>query len=147
MQLHTVPQRKNRVLPKLRIGRGYATGKGGHTSTRGSKGQKSRTGHKSMVMFEGGNTPFFRRMPKYPGFKNRNRKEYQSVNLNILEKNFEDGATISLDTLREKGLIRKDTLLVKILGNGELTKKVFVEGLSASAKAKEVIESLKGSVK
>ncbi len=146
MQIHTVPKRKNRVMPKQRIGRGYGTGKGGHTSTRGMKGQKSRSGHKSMVFFEGGNTPFHRRMPKYPGFKNINRKEYQPVNVAVLEENFKAGDVITIDALREKALIRKNTTLVKILGHGELTKKLTIKDLATSGTAKKKIEAAKGSI-
>jgi len=146
MQIHTVPKRKNRTMSKQRIGRGYGTGKGGHTSTRGMKGQKSRAGHKSMVFFEGGNTPFHRRMPKYPGFKNINRKEYQPVNVSVLEENFKDGEVVTIDILREKALIRKNTTLVKVLGQGELTKKLTIKGLATSGTAKEKIEAVKGSI-
>jgi len=147
MQIHTVPKRKNRTMPKQKIGRGYGTGKGGHTSTRGMKGQKSRSGHKSMAFFEGGNTPFHRRMPKYPGFKNINRKEYQPVNVSVLEDNFKAGDIVTIDNLREKSLIRKNTTLVKILGQGELTKKLIIKGLATSETAKEKIEAAKGLVK
>jgi len=69
MYLESIPVRKNRKKNSKRLGRGYGSGVGGHTSTRGSKGQKSRSGHKSLVFFEGGNVPFFRRMPKFAGFK------------------------------------------------------------------------------
>lgn len=146
MQLHTVPQRKNRTSSKKRLGRGYGSGKGGHTATRGMKGQKSRTGHKSMVMFEGGNVPFYRRMPKYPGFKPLNRVEKQPVNVSVLEENFENGAEITLEALRAKGLVRKNTNFAKILGLGELTKKFTIKGLSVSASARTKIEKAKGKV-
>ena len=69
MYLHSLPKRNNRKEKAKRIGRGYGTGVGGHTVGRGMKGQKSRSGHKSLVGFEGGQTPFFRRMPKFMGFK------------------------------------------------------------------------------
>jgi large subunit ribosomal protein L15 len=146
MQIHTVPKRTKRVMPGKRVGRGYGSGKGGHTSTRGMKGQKSRTGHKSMVFFEGGNTPFHRRMPKYPGFKNINRKEYQPVNVSVLEENFEDGAEVTIESLREKALIRKNATLVKILGHGELKKKLTIVGLATSESAKDKIKAAKGKV-
>jgi large subunit ribosomal protein L15 len=146
MQIHTVPKRTKRVMPGKRIGRGYGSGKGGHTATRGMKGQKSRSGHKSMVFFEGGNTPFHRRMPKYPGFKNINRKEYQPVNVSVLEENFENGAEVTIEALREKALIRKNATLVKILGHGELKKKLTIKGLATSESAREKIKAAKGKV-
>jgi large subunit ribosomal protein L15 len=147
MQVHTVPQRKNKMTAKKRIGRGYGSGKGGHTATRGMKGQKSRSGHKSMVLFEGGNVPFFRRMPKFPGFKNINRVEFQPVNVHTLDEYFKDGETVTIEVLREKGLIRKNTENVKVLGEGEITKKLTIEGLAVSKTAKAKIEAAKGSIK
>ncbi|MBU1119898.1 50S ribosomal protein L15, partial [Patescibacteria group bacterium] len=91
-----------------RIGRGYGSGVGGHTVGRGSKGQKSRTGHKSLVFFEGGNVAFFRRMPKYKGFNQSRKIENDAVNVNTLEKEFKAGEVVSVDTLKEKGIIKKN---------------------------------------
>lgn len=147
MQLNELPKRTNQKSKKMRIGRGYGSGKGGHTSTRGSKGQKSRTGHKSMQLFEGGNVPFYRRMPKFPGFNRPNRIEVQPVNVDILEENFEKGEVVSLETLREKGLIRKRTEYVKILGEGEIKKALKIEGLKVSKTAEEKILAAKGEIK
>ena len=147
MKLQNLPKRKNRVMPKKRVGRGYGSTKGGHTVGRGVKGQNSRSGHKSMVMFEGGNTPFFRRMPKYRGFNKPYRIENQVINVHTIEEYFNDGDTVSLDTLREKGLIKKSKENVKVLGLGSIKKKVVVEGLLVSESAKKKILDAKGQVK
>jgi large subunit ribosomal protein L15 len=147
MFLERIPKRKNRKMPSKRIGRGYGSGTGGHTVGRGTKGQKSRSGHKSTVFFEGGNVPFFRRIPKYRGFNKTNKVYYDPINLTTLEKEYKAGEEISLDTLREKGLIRKATTHVKILGNGEVSKKLKISGLPLSESAREKILAAGGSVK
>lgn len=147
MNLHSLPKRNNRVRPKRRLGRGYGSASGGHTVGRGQKGQKSRSGHKSMALFEGGNVPFFRRMPKYRGFKNVNKVVYQPINVEILDENFNEDEIVSIDTLREKGLIRKGTKAVKILGLGELNKKLVIQDLKLSESAREKVLSAKGQIK
>ena len=126
MYLESIPVRKNRKKNSKRLGRGYGSGVGGHTSTRGSKGQKSRSGHKSLVFFEGGNVPFFRRMPKFAGFKRSKKVEATAINLGVIEKNFKDGDTVSLETLKKKALIAQGTISVKILGDGDITKKITI---------------------
>lgn len=147
MQLERVPKRNNRIKKSKRIGRGYGSGVGGHTSTRGTKGQKSRSGHKSMVMFEGGNVPFFRRMPKFNGFKSANKVGDEAINVAVLNDAFKANETVSLDTLKEKGLVRKRTTKVKVLGHGELDKALMVEGLTLSESAKDKVLAAKGKVK
>jgi large subunit ribosomal protein L15 len=147
MFLERIPKRKNRKMPSKRIGRGYGSGTGGHTVGRGTKGQKSRSGHKSTVFFEGGNVPFFRRIPKYRGFNKPNKVHYEPINIVTLEKEYKAGEEISLETLREKGLIRKATTHVKILGNGEVSKKLKINGLPLSESASEKILAAGGSVK
>lgn len=147
MNLENIPKRKNRTAKAKRIGRGYGSGVGGHTSTRGMKGQKSRSGHKSLIFFEGGNTPFFRRMPKLRGFTKADKIENTAINMDILEKNFKTGETVSLDTLKEKALIAKKTTAVKLLGEGEITKKVKVDGIPLSQSAREKIEKAGGTIK
>lgn len=147
MYLENIPKRKNRKTKAKRIGRGYGSGVGGHTATRGMKGQKSRSGHKSLVFFEGGNTPFFRRIPKLKGFKRTAKVINTAINIDILEENFKAGETVSLETLKEKGLIAKKTTAVKILGEGEIKKKVVVEGIPASQSAIEKIEKAGGTIK
>ncbi len=147
MYLENIPKRNKRVMKAKRIGRGYGSGVGGHTVGRGQKGQKSRSGHKSLVAFEGGNVPLFRRMPKYKGFKSTSTIDTQVVNVDILAKNFKEGATITADILKETGLVRKSAGNIKVLAKGEVTKKFIIEGLKMSPSAKEKIEKAGGSVK
>ena len=147
MYLENIPKRNKRIMKAKRIGRGYGSGVGGHTVGRGQKGQKSRSGHKSLVAFEGGNVPLFRRMPKYKGFKSRSRIDTQVVNVDTLAKNFKDGANITANILKERGLVRKGAQEIKVLAKGETTKKFVIEGLKLSPSAKEKIENAGGSVK
>lgn len=147
MYLHDIPKRKNRKKKSKRLGRGYGSGVGGHTVGRGMKGQKSRAGHKSLIGFEGGQTPFFRRMPKYRGFKALNKIENTVVNLDIIASNYKSGEIVSLESLMKKGLIGKRVENVKILGYGELKKKIVVEGLLLSKNAQEKIIKAGGSIR
>lgn len=147
MELSKIPRRKNRKMPSKRIGRGYGSGVGGHTVGRGTKGQKSRSGHKSTVFFEGGNRPLFSRLPKFPGFKAINKVEYAAVNVSDLGKKFKAGDSVTIDALKELGLVRKKVNNVKILGSGELTVKLNIVGLHLSETAKEKILAAGGSVK
>ena len=128
---------------RKRVGRGRASGMG-KTSGRGHKGQYARTGRKSKLGFEGGQMPLIRRLPKR-GFKNPNRVVYCPINVCDLER-FDDGAEITLDVLRKARMFSNKFDGVKILGQGDLTKKLTlkVNGVSASAKAK--IEALGGTV-
>ena len=125
-----------------RIGRGQGSGKGG-TSTRGHKGAKSRSGYKSKIGFEGGQMPLYRRIPKR-GFTNRNRREFVAINISTLER-FDNGAEVTVDTLIESGIVKNPKDGIKILGNGELTKKLNVKANAFSASAQEKIEALGGS--
>ena len=147
MYLENIPKRNKRVGKAKRLGRGYGSGVGGHTSTRGMKGQKSRAGHKSLQFFEGGNVPFFRRMPKSKGFNKSNKVDATAINLNILEKNFKAGELVTIDTLKEKALIAKKTVSIKILGSGEISKKIVIEGIPASQIAKEKVLKTGGTIK
>jgi large subunit ribosomal protein L15 len=147
MYLENIPKRNKRVGKAKRLGRGYGSGVGGHTSTRGMKGQKSRAGHKSLQFFEGGNVPFFRRMPKSKGFNKSNKVDATAINLNILEKNFKAGELVTIDTLKEKALIAKKTVSIKILGSGEISKKIVIEGIPASQIAKEKVLKAGGTIK
>lgn len=128
-----------------RVGRGPGSGKGG-TSTRGHKGAKSRSGYSRKIGFEGGQMPLQRRLPKF-GFKNFNRIEYKVVNLDAIEalaasKELEK---VGLDELRSAGLVGKKDL-VKILGNGSITRKVEVEANAFSAAAEKAIVEAGGSI-
>ena len=124
----------------FRRGRGHGSGNG-KTAGKGHKGQKARSGA-PRPGFEGGQMPLYRRLPKR-GFKNRNSKEIVAVNISVLE-NFDNDAVVSVDTLIEKGIVKNPRDGVKILGNGELTKKLTVQANAFSASAKVKIESLGG---
>ena len=124
----------------FRRGRGHASGNG-KTAGKGHKGQKARSGA-PRPGFEGGQMPLYRRLPKR-GFKNRNAKEIVAINLSDLEQ-FEDGAEVTVETLLDAGVIKKALDGVKILGNGELTKKLNVSVNAFSESAKEKIEALGG---
>lgn len=124
------------------LGRGSGSGHG-KTSTRGSKGQTSRSGRDFYLGFEGGQTPLIRRMPKR-GFTSRFRKEYQIVNIDDLSRIKE--ATITLDILEQSGLIKDKNKLVKILGDGEIKNAVKIQAHAASCKAAEKIKSAGGEI-
>ena len=140
----SAPQGANKK-PK-RVGRGSSSGLGS-TAGKGNKGQQSRSGGKTYVGFEGGQMPLYRRIAR-KGFSNYPfKKEYVCINVELLEAKFNDGETVDKTTLIEKGFISsKNASLVKILGNGEVSKKltVIVDKVSESAKAK--IEKAGGSV-
>ena len=127
---------------RTRVGRGIGSGLG-KTSGRGHKGQKARSGGGVRRGFEGGQTPLYRRLPKR-GFTNRNSLEIVGINLKALES-FEDGSVITIDSLIESGIVKNPKDGVKILGNGELTKKLTVKANAFSAKAQEKIEALGGT--
>ena len=147
MYLESIVKRKNRKGKAKRLGRGYGSGVGGHTVGRGQKGQKSRSGHKSTVAFEGGNVPFFRRMPKFRGFNNPNKIRAQVINVGEIQKNFKSKEVVSFDSLREKKMVRIKPEFIKILGDGDLKKIVTVEGIQVSASAREKIEKAGGVIK
>jgi large subunit ribosomal protein L15 len=127
---------------KKRVGRGYGSGHG-LTATRGTKGQKARSGGAKGPYFEGGQNPLHLRLPRYPGFKNIFKKEYTCINVVDLNV-FKNGEEVTRDSLIEKGLIKKNEKLIKILGRGELQKKLVVKADAFSKKAKEKIESAGG---
>lgn len=125
-----------------RIGRGSSSG-WGKTSGRGQKGQLARSGGKTRLGFEGGQTPLYRRIPKR-GFTNINRVEYNVVNLDALNI-FEDGSEVTPTELIEAGLLKNKKRDVKILGNGELERKLTVKASKFSASAKAAIEAAGGA--
>ena len=125
----------------FRRGRGHGSGNG-KTAGKGHKGQKARSGA-TRPGFEGGQMPLYRRLPKR-GFTNRNSLEIVGINLKALES-FEDGSVITIDSLIESGIVKNPKDGVKILGNGELTKKLTVKANAFSAKAQEKIEALGGT--
>ena len=135
------PAEGSKHSDNFRRGRGHGSGNG-KTAGKGHKGQKARSGA-PRPGFEGGQMPLYRRIPKR-GFHNRNTKEIVAINLEVLER-FEDGATVSVDTLIETGIVKNRRDGVKILGRGELTKKLNVQVNAFSASAKEKIEALGGT--
>lgn len=145
MQLKDLRPAEGSKKNRKRIGRGNSSGHG-TTAGRGTKGQLSRSGGGKGAGFEGGQQPLAMRLPKLPGFKNRNRVEYAPVNVARLDGLFNDGDTVTVEALVEKGVIKRTYELVKVLGDSELTKKltVSVDKVSASAKAK--IEAAGGKV-
>ncbi len=126
-----------------RLGRGNGSGHGTF-SGRGGKGQTARSGGNIAPRFEGGQTPLVKRMPKLKGFKNPTRVEFQVVNVGALNV-FNDGDTVDMAALYERKLIRDKSLPVKILGNGELTKKLTVKTDRIASPARAKIEAVKGS--
>ena len=135
------PAKGSKHSDNFRRGRGHGSGNG-KTAGKGHKGQKARSGA-PRPGFEGGQMPLYRRIPKR-GFTNRNTKEIVAINLEQLER-FEAGATVSVDTLIETGIVKNPKDGVKILGRGELTKKLNVQANAFSASAKEKIEALGGT--
>lgn len=143
MKLNELKHAEGAKTNRYRKGRGVGSGNGKNAGT-GNKGQKSRTGGGVRPGFEGGQNPLWRRLPKF-GFHNGSRKEYAIVNLAQLNR-FEDGVTVTPTLLIEAGLVKKELDGVKVLGNGELTKKLTVKAHKFSKAAKEAIEKAGGSV-
>lgn len=135
------PAKGSKQNGNFRKGRGHGSGNG-KTAGKGHKGQKARSGS-PRVGFEGGQTPLIRRIPKR-GFTNRNTKEIIGINVEALNK-FEDGSVVTVETLKEKGIINNPKDGVKILGNGELTKKLDVKVNAFSESAKQKIQALGGN--
>jgi large subunit ribosomal protein L15 len=140
MKVHELAPAPGSTHPRRRVGRGTG-GKGGKTAGRGTKGQGAR--HNMKPGFEGGQLPLMQRIPKLKGFKNPFRVEYNVVNLDTLA-DF-DGDVVSPDTLRDRGLVHKHGL-VKVLGRGELTRKLDVHAHAFSASARTAIEAAGGTV-
>ncbi len=143
MDLGSLKKAKGSTHSRKRIGRGEGSGQG-VTAGRGHKGDKSRSGSKRRAWFEGGQMPIQRRLPKF-GFYNHSKKVYQVVNLAALEK-FEGSAEITPELLQENGFIKRLDVPVKILGNGEISKKLTVKAHAFSKTAREKIEKAGGSV-
>jgi large subunit ribosomal protein L15 len=145
MNLSNLKPAEGSTKNRKRIGRGTGSGRGG-TSTRGHKGAGSRSGTSTKVGFEGGQMPLQRRVPKV-GFKNPNRVEYVSVNLDALQGLVDQYSisTVTFDTLKEHGLVSRNDL-VKVLGRGELKAKLEVTAHAFSATAQKAIEAAGGSI-
>jgi large subunit ribosomal protein L15 len=144
MKLHDLRPNKGSKKDRKRVGRGYGSGIG-KTSGRGMNGQNSRAGGGVPLYHQGGDTPFFRRMPHKPGFNNFNRVEYQEVNLEYLSQ-FRKGSEVTPDSLREAELIGTLSKPVVILGRGELNKPLKIKAHRFSKKAVEKIEKAGGTV-
>ena len=142
MKLHELKYTEGARRNSKRIGRGHGSG-WGKTAGKGSKGQNARSGGGVALGFEGGQTPIWRRLPKR-GFTNFTRKEFSIVNIELLNR-FEDGTEVTPELLKQAGLVRKELDGVKILGNGELTKKLNVKANAFSEGAKAKIEALGGT--
>ena len=143
MKLHELMPAEGATKAPKRIGRGHGSGNG-KTAGKGHKGQKARAGHGMRPGFEGGQMPLQRRVPKR-GFNNIFAKEYQVINVSALEV-FDDGAVVDATAMADKGIVNCDTVPVKVLGNGELTKKLTVIAAAFSATASEKIQKVGGTV-
>ena len=141
MRIHELKKPEGSTKAPKRIGRGQGTGQG-TTAGRGMNGQNSRSGGGVRLGFEGGQMPLYRRLPKR-GFNNKWAKEYAEVNVKDLNK-FDEGATVDAAALIEKGIVKKALDGVKVLGNGELQKKLTVKAAKFSKSAAEKIEKAGG---
>lgn len=142
MKLHELSPAAGSKKEVKRIGRGAGSGQG-KTAGKGHKGQKARAGRGMRPGFEGGQMPLQRRVPKR-GFVNIFGMEFSIVNVSALDQSFEDGAVVDIDALIEKGLVKKVLDGVKILGNGEISKKLTVQVNAYSEAAKQKIEAAGG---
>ncbi len=141
MKLHELHPAEGATTAAKRLGRGVGSGLG-KTSGKGHKGAKARSGGGKRPGFEGGQMPLYRRVPK-KGFTNIFGTDYAAVNVERLEV-FEDGATVDAQALKDAGIIKKELGGVKIMGNGDLTKKLTVKAAKFTASAKEKIEAIGG---
>jgi large subunit ribosomal protein L15 len=142
MDLSNLKPARGAKQNRKRVGRGPGSGNG-KTAGRGNKGAQSRSGYSYKRGFEGGQMPLHRRLPKR-GFNNIFRTEYAVVNLDQLEGTFDSGATVTLETLREAGLVHSKHTPVKILGRGEVTKALVVQAHKFSGKAAEKLAAAGG---
>ncbi len=153
MKIHDLRPAEGSVTKRTRVGRGIAAGKG-KTAGRGTKGQRSRAGASIPAWFEGGQTPLHIRIPKLRGFRNINDVLYEVVNVGAISAAIEGGklevqkgapVTVNADTLKGAGLVRRDRLPLKILGNGDVSVKLFVLADAFTRSAREKIEAAGGT--
>ncbi len=144
MKLHELAPNKPKKSRK-RLGQGNGSGHGTF-SGRGCGGQNSRAGGGVRLGFEGGQSGLLAKMPKQRGFRNPNRIETRPINLDTLEANYADEETVNIESLSIKKLIGNKDVSIKILGNGEITKKVKIDGIPTSESAKKAIEEAGGKV-
>lgn len=142
MKLHELKPVEGARNKRNRVGRGMSSGNG-KTSGRGHDGQKSRSGGKIGLTFEGGQLPLFRRIPKR-GFTNINRKDYAGVNVSALNR-FDNGTEVTPELLIESGIVKNEKSGIKILGNGNLEKKLTIKAHKFSSSAVEAIEQQGGT--
>jgi large subunit ribosomal protein L15 len=145
MEIKDLKPAEGATKDRKRKGRGPASGNG-KTAGRGLNGQKSRAGGGKGTGFEGGQTPLARRLPKLPGFRNINRVEYVPVNVSRLEAKFEAGDVVDAEALVAKGIVKKASEPIKVLGDGEITKALTVKVDKVSANAQAKIEAAGGKV-
>ena len=144
MQLNQLRPARGAVKKRKRVGRGPGSGHGG-TATKGHKGQQARAGRAKGKGFEGGQMPLTRRIPKF-GFRNPFRVEYQVVNVGLLEERFEAGVRVDAAALYDRGLLQHAHAPVKLLANGNLTKKLVIQVDAVSESAKQKVEAVGGTV-
>lgn len=142
MRIHDLKPAPGSVKKRKRVGRGHGSGHG-KTSGRGHNGQLSRSGGGKGPGFEGGQNPLARRVPKLPGFINHWRIEHATVNVSELAR-FSDGTEVNAKLLADEGIIRKADMPLKVLGDGELERKLTVKAAAYTATAKEKIEKAGG---
>jgi len=145
MKLHDLRPAEGATKKRKRVGRGTGSGKG-KTSTRGTKGQNSRTGGGVLPVFEGGQIKLVKRLPKLRGFNNRFKVTYTPINLDTLDRGFESGATVDAEALSSIGLLGKLSDPIVVLGRGEITKPLHVKAQRISESAREKIEAAGGSI-
>lgn len=143
MDLSNLLKLKGKQRKAKRVGRGVGSGKGSHTSGKGHKGQKARTGFNLPIGFEGGQVPLYKKMPKKSGFFSSHKVTKITVNVGSLN-DFKDSEKITAKELLKEKIISGTASPVKILGSGELTKKLFLSGFTYSESAKKKIEALGG---
>lgn len=147
MNLNELKKIKGNRDPKKRVGRGYGSGKGGHTTGRGTKGQKARSGFRIPFGFEGGQVPLYLKIPSWGGFKNHNKKKVETISLTDLNS-FDEGTEVTIELLREKGFITtKKVNSVKVLSNGKIEKKLVLSGLTYSEAARKKLEKASCTIK
>ena len=144
MNLNNLSKRKGNKKPSKRLGRGIGSGKGVRSSY-GNKGAKARSGRSKAVGFEGGQTPLYKRLPKFKGFRPINRRLEATLSLSKLEKYFSSGDTVDINKLKELNIISKNYNSFKVVSSGNLEKELIIIG-KASKSAKLTIESKGGRV-
>jgi large subunit ribosomal protein L15 len=145
MELNNIKKSSGYERARKRVGRGSGSGKGFHTTGTGTKGQKARTGHSHKFGFEGGQTPFFKKLPQIVGFNNPRSKDIAVVSISIFEK-FKDGSEVTPEQLIGVTLKSLPKFGVKILGNGEFSKKLIFKNFKYSNTAKDKILNAGGKI-